>query len=281
MFEHHSRTIIGLERLMLEASGFDFRNRHPQDFLIKLLKSYSYERSSPVVGLAYTISLDLYRTWAPVKQSTATMAFACLELAERLLANSNNDPRDEKKDMETMIAAAERDYDSYRIDRGMVMETLLDLLELYTHHRAQTMVGPDFPVDRFLEVRIPLNLESEERGIPRYTAWVEGGDRMYDADSGGANAVPTVNGTPAAHAGGGMNGSGPGSKGRGINSVSPRDGAAPGQTSPIRRGNAAASAVVGVRQRVGERGREGTVRFILNPDRARDEKSVVDLFRQD
>ncbi|KFX99182.1 hypothetical protein V490_01912 [Pseudogymnoascus sp. VKM F-3557] len=36
VFDGPSKTIIGLERLMLEASGFDYRNRYPQKYLIKL-----------------------------------------------------------------------------------------------------------------------------------------------------------------------------------------------------------------------------------------------------
>ena len=68
---------------MLEAAGFDFRTRHPQKTLIKLTQKYGL--SKEVSSLAYRMSLDLYRTFAPVKQSTSTMAFSCLELAGRLL----------------------------------------------------------------------------------------------------------------------------------------------------------------------------------------------------
>lgn len=50
-------------------------------------------------------------------------------------------------------------------------ETLFDLLELYTHHRGQTSVGPQFPADRFLTVRIPLNEEAAANQIARYTDW--------------------------------------------------------------------------------------------------------------
>lgn len=50
-----------------------------------------------------------------------------------------------------------------------VLETLLDLLELYTHSRASTSVGPHFPADRFLKVRIPLNQEMNAQQIPRFT----------------------------------------------------------------------------------------------------------------
>ena len=83
LFENHSKTIIGLERLMLEASGFDFRNRYPQEILIKFAKRYNADKVT-VGKTAYNISLDTYRTFAPLKQTTTTMAFACVELAGRL-----------------------------------------------------------------------------------------------------------------------------------------------------------------------------------------------------
>ena len=68
---------------MLEASGFDFRNRHPQKVLIKLAKVQRVPRDS-VGKTAYQICLDLYRTFAPLKQSSAAMAIACLELSTRI-----------------------------------------------------------------------------------------------------------------------------------------------------------------------------------------------------
>jgi len=94
---------------MLEASGFDFRGRHPQEFMIKLAKFYNFEKVSPVVKTAYSMSLDLYRTFAPLKQQTATLAFACLELSGRLL----------KEEHEEIWQG--KDYASWKIERGMVM----------------------------------------------------------------------------------------------------------------------------------------------------------------
>jgi CTD kinase subunit beta len=85
MFESNARGIIGLERLMLEASGFDFRTRHPHKTLMKLGRHYGLLQNSEVSNLAYRISTDLYRTFAPIKQNSSTMAFSCLELAGRLL----------------------------------------------------------------------------------------------------------------------------------------------------------------------------------------------------
>src|SRR5437762_1128176 len=70
---------------MLESSGFDFRNRHPQKLLMKLTKHYGFEPGSKAARVAYGMALDLYRTFAPLKQTSATMAYACLELAGRLV----------------------------------------------------------------------------------------------------------------------------------------------------------------------------------------------------
>ena len=68
---------------MLEASGFDFRNRYPQKLLLKLAHFYHVDKAT-VGKTAYDMSLDLYRTFAPLKQTAATLAVSCVELAARL-----------------------------------------------------------------------------------------------------------------------------------------------------------------------------------------------------
>jgi hypothetical protein len=94
---------------MLEASSFDFRGRHPQQLTIKFAKYYGLTTASAVSKTAFQISLDLYRTFAPLKQTTATMAFASLELACRL--------HDEH--VEAVESGA--DYDKWDIGRAEVM----------------------------------------------------------------------------------------------------------------------------------------------------------------
>ena len=94
---------------MLEASSFDFRNRHPQQLVIKLAKHYGIERHSDLARTAYQVSLDIYRTFAPLKQTTAALAFACLELAGRLL-NYHNE-----------AIQSGNDYETWQISRAMVM----------------------------------------------------------------------------------------------------------------------------------------------------------------
>lgn len=101
---------------MLEASGFDFRNRHPQKLLVKLLKQHGLKKDDEVGMVAYCISLDLYRTFAPLKQTTAAMAFACLELASRLLDAGLED------------VEAGRGYENWNLTRAEVMGMFLPSL---------------------------------------------------------------------------------------------------------------------------------------------------------
>ena len=108
MFEQHSKTIIGLERLMLEASGFDFRNRYPQKLLIKLARRHHVDQAT-VGKTAYSMSLDLYRTFAPLRQTAATMAVSCVELAGRVW------------DRNVQELEAQQDYQRFCITRAEVM----------------------------------------------------------------------------------------------------------------------------------------------------------------
>lgn len=136
----------------------------------------------------------------------------------------------------------------------MSVETLLDLLDLYTNYGPQTSVGPKFPIDTFLDVRIRLNDELSTRRIPRYTEHVDTSQIPRKADKAGyAGAV--TNGVLSSP--NGMNGR---------LKASPASPATPRPSTP------------GIRQRAGERGKEGTVRFMLNPDREMEEKEVTRMY---
>jgi CTD kinase subunit beta len=82
-FESQSKLIIGLERLMLESAGFDFRSRYPQKLVVKMARAAGLKREREA-KTAWNLSIDLYRTFAPLKQTTTTMSMACIELAVRL-----------------------------------------------------------------------------------------------------------------------------------------------------------------------------------------------------
>lgn len=68
---------------MLEASTFDFRTRHAQPLTLKFVKLTGVPVTT-VGRLAFDVCNDLYRTFAVLKQTTATLALASLEFAARL-----------------------------------------------------------------------------------------------------------------------------------------------------------------------------------------------------
>jgi len=68
---------------MLESFGFDFRTKCPQPLIVKIIRQCGYPEDT-VYPTAYKICLDLFRTYAPLKQTTVVMAIACVELAARL-----------------------------------------------------------------------------------------------------------------------------------------------------------------------------------------------------
>lgn len=114
IFDGPAKTVVTFERLMLQASGFDFRNRHPQKLLMKLLKSCDLEQETAGMT-AYKICLDLYRTFAPLKQTSATMAMSCLELAVRIC----------DVDLASVKSEYGFDYERWATSRPEVMGMLL------------------------------------------------------------------------------------------------------------------------------------------------------------
>ncbi|KAI9841532.1 MAG: RNA polymerase II C-terminal domain kinase beta subunit [Sclerophora amabilis] len=223
-FESHAKTLIGLERLILEASGFDFRNRYPQKVLIKLAKGFNVDRQT-VGKSAYIMSMDIYRTFAPLKQTSSTMAFACLELSARIL-----------DELESLRRVGSIDYRKWSTSREEVMD-------LYTHHRMATAIGPQHSLDTFIAIRITLNQEASSKNIPRFTKW----PKSKPATNGATISIDRQKGTDCQKTGDGNLTSSP-----------------MGPTS-----------ATGARGRAGERGRDGTVRFMLDAERAKDEKEVV------
>lgn len=136
-------------------------------------------------------------------------------------------------------------------------ETLLDLLDLYTHHRAASVVGQEHVLDTFIGIRIALNQEASANRYPRHTQ--------------NSKRKPFTNGIKAAN---GVRDSKEAAPRDGSRSLtSPRDDLSKELRSPQ-----SAASVNGVSKQPGLR--DGTVRFMLDPERARDEKqSVAEFFR--
>lgn len=205
--------------------------------MVKLARALKFDANNEA-KTTWNLSIDLYRTFAPLKQSTPTLAIACLELAARLHG----------KDATKFVDAGPVKYSTWSTSRAEIMETLLDLLDLYTHHSSSTSVGPNYTLEYFINIRIGLNQEASAAKIPRYA--------QYASELSPENES-TGNGTRS------RNGLGP---------TSPLTPATPVALSP---GNDQAP-----KSAIGIRGQNGTVRFMLDAARAHEERAQVEKFHK-
>jgi len=233
-FDKLAQTIVGLERLMLESSKFDFRTRAPpHKHVVKVAKNAGIGQD--VASVALSILNDSYKTWAPMKQTTITLVFACLELACRLL----------NKDLNKIFGPKGLDYDKFFTKRSNIMETLLDLTDLYTHFHKHTIVGFGIDINVFIQLRITLNKEIDEKGFDRFC-------HSIDPALAQAKCTPKTPITPASPAEARQNGNTNGSN----STLSPRSSSSRGAV---------------IRP-------DATIRFMLDRNQARDEQAIVDTF---
>ncbi|KAF3007347.1 hypothetical protein G7054_g2413 [Neopestalotiopsis clavispora] len=152
LFDKTAMVIQTLERLTLEAIGFDFRCRYPQSYVIKLLKLVlPYEEARNIYPVALDMSIDMYKTYMPLKNTNFGMAYALVELSSRLTGQHV----DKLKQI---------DYTRHKVPRMRIREGMLDLLDLYTKHHKQTKLGSRFTLDDFVQVKIDINKEIDDSG---------------------------------------------------------------------------------------------------------------------
>jgi CTD kinase subunit beta len=167
-FEAPSRFTVGLERHILETIGFDFRVQYPQKLLIKMVRRM-FPRESPesqdegkkFLHVAYNMSLDLYKTLAPIKQTAFTLVLAILELTALLMST------DPGRTQEFQTAA------SWHTERACVVETILDLLDLYTQFPKSTKIGVRFDLKKLMDVKIEMNNLVAREKHSRYHGWCD------------------------------------------------------------------------------------------------------------
>lgn len=95
---------------MLESAGFDFRNRYPQKLMVKLGRALRFDPNNEAKTM-WNLSIDMYRTFTPLKQTSPTMAIACVELAARL----------HEMDTSKIVDAGVCQYDKWNTSRAEIM----------------------------------------------------------------------------------------------------------------------------------------------------------------
>jgi CTD kinase subunit beta len=219
---------------MFESSGFDFRSRYPHKALMKYAQAIGIEKD--VGALAFNMMMDLYKTFAPLKQTSSTMSFACIKLATLV----------QEKQQDVVL-----DLKKYFTTEEEVMETILDLLDLYTHFQKSSIVGSQHLIEKFIQLRIKLNQDMNDAGLPRYTNMLEPLKNGFKSKV----KTPKTPITPASPAETRING-------RDVNS--------PATLSPRSSGSG--------RRGMGARGQDGTVRFMQDAVKAKQEKEIVSEF---
>ncbi|KAJ6789207.1 hypothetical protein PWT90_06798 [Aphanocladium album] len=180
MFDQNGKIIIGLERLILETIGFDFRTRYPQKLLVKIVRSMlgaNNDTAKQFYATAYAMCIDMYKTFVPVKRTTFSMAMAVVELTARVTGAH--------LDKVETFAAQRRQY-----ARAPVMETMLDLLDLYVQHHKATKLGARFDLARFIDIKIQLNNDLDRSFSSRFMHHCQKCEIDAPADTAAAPPTP-------------------------------------------------------------------------------------------
>lgn len=123
--------------------------------------SQSREEGKKFLQVAYNMSVDAYKTFAPIKQTAFTLVLAILELTALLM---NTDP---SKTQELQKVAA------WHTERACVVETVLDLLDLYTQFPKSTKIGVRFDLQKLMDVKIDINNQVAKDKPSRYYGWCD------------------------------------------------------------------------------------------------------------
>lgn len=157
LFDAGSKMLIGLERQVIETLRFDFQVRNPFKILAKIVKAVigSDQGASDFFVEAWKVGTDMYKTFAPLKYTTFTCAFAVARLTALITGLSED----------TFVNLDASEYHTYE---EWVAEVMLDVLDLYTDNYRSTLLGKEINPQVFIDVKIKVNQRMEAAQISRY-----------------------------------------------------------------------------------------------------------------
>ncbi|KAK5634776.1 hypothetical protein RRF57_010489 [Xylaria bambusicola] len=157
LFDQGSKLLISLERQVIETLRFDFQVRNPFKILAKIVKAVlgSDRAASDFFVEAWKVGTDMYKTFAPLKYTTFTCAFAVARLTALITGLSED----------TFVNLDPAEYHTYE---EWVAEVMLDVLDLYTDNYRSTLLGKHTNPQVFIDVKISVNQRMETAKIPRY-----------------------------------------------------------------------------------------------------------------
>lgn len=134
-------SVLGLERQILETIGFDFRIRHPHNYIVSICKQYAVTQE--IAQMAWTIATDAYMTDSVLQYPSHVIAVASLWLAFKIKTSSEATFLELGK----LYCTKQQVYDVYG-----------DLLDFYIHYGPQSLLGKDVAgdVSMFMSLRMEL-----------------------------------------------------------------------------------------------------------------------------
>ncbi|RPA82884.1 hypothetical protein BJ508DRAFT_305184 [Ascobolus immersus RN42] len=143
VFDAPSNRMLGLERLLLEASGFDFRARHPIPYVIKFARVLGVGKED--AHLAWEMLFDVYRTRAVLKVAPQGVALAVLILARKM----------EGKEVPVEWGGDVSRFETSWREVAGIMDEVLDLWTDVVE--GATSCGGRWSVERVVSVRLEVN----------------------------------------------------------------------------------------------------------------------------
>lgn len=125
-----------------------------------MIRKMGVGKQDEFLEAAYNMSIDIYKTFAPIKQTTPTLVMAVLELTALLLDQHLDRVRNARQFIP-------------HINMASVHETVLDLLDLYTQFPKPTKVAPRWDLDKLMDVKIDVNKRMSADQHQRYHDWCE------------------------------------------------------------------------------------------------------------
>ncbi|PHH63621.1 hypothetical protein CDD81_5602 [Ophiocordyceps australis] len=114
-----------------------------------------------MLATAYAMSIDLYKTFVPIKRTTLAMALAIVQLTAHLGPDpgtvSSHLDRIHRFASGRCSRPASPSGTKSLLRHDAIVESMLDLLDLYVQHHKSTRLGPVFDLARFMDIKIRIN----------------------------------------------------------------------------------------------------------------------------
>lgn len=141
MLEDAQRRVLGVERLVLESVGFDFRVRHAQGFVVKFCRVLGVGKE--VGRTAWEVATDCYKTRAGLMAAPHVLGMGSVVLAARMEGWALGDVR----------------WGEWECEERAVLGVVDEVLELWTVAPEVSQLAQRYGKSKVLEERIGLNRE--------------------------------------------------------------------------------------------------------------------------